>query len=364
MVQLTEVNIYSPDVYTERLPHDVSSCSGARPRCTGTGKPNGPGFWALTKYDDIVTVSQDSATFSSARAGTNIDDLPPDALAMIQTLMLNMDPPKHTLYRRLVATGFTPAMIRKLEPHVRDITTRIIDEVAERGACDFVTEVAAELPLQVIAEMIGVPHEERHMLFDWSNRLIGFDDPEFTTSPEDGRVAATELFMYAHQLASQRKQEPRDDLISVLLQAEVEGEELSEPEFDAFFILLVRGRQRDDAQPDRRRHAGVHGAPGAAPAADRRPIAHAGRGRGDAALGFAADLLPAHRDARHGGPRPAHPRRREGGHVLPLGESRRGRVRERRHASTSAAIRTRTWRSAAAATTSASAPAWRGWRSE
>jgi cholest-4-en-3-one 26-monooxygenase len=153
--------------------------------------------------------------------------------------MLNMDPPQHSMHRKIVATGFTPAMIRKLEPHVRDIATNIIDSVASRGSCDFVTEVAAELPLQVIAEMVGVPHEERHKIFDWSNRLIGFDDPELSTSQEDGGQAAAQLFMYAHELAAQRRNEPRDDLVSLLVRAEVDGEVLSEPAFDAFFLLLV-----------------------------------------------------------------------------------------------------------------------------
>ncbi len=239
MVQLTEVDIYSPDVFTERLPHDVFQLLRREAPVYWHREPSGPGYWALTKYEDIVAVSQDAATFSSARMGTNIEDPPPDSLAVIQTLMLNMDPPRHTLYRRLVATGFTPAMIRKLEPHVREITTRIIDNVAPRGMCDFVTEVAAELPLQVIAEMLGVPLQDRHMVFDWSNRLIGFDDPEFTTSPEDGKQAAAEMFLYAHRLAAERKGSPRDDLISVLMQAEVDAEALSEPDFDAFFILLV-----------------------------------------------------------------------------------------------------------------------------
>ncbi|MHB8684946.1 MAG: cytochrome P450 [Dehalococcoidia bacterium] len=238
-MQLADIDIYSAEVYTERLPHDVFELLRREAPVYWHREAGGPGYWALTKYDDIVAVSTDSALFSSARMGTNIDDPPPDALALLQTLMLNMDPPRHTLYRRLVATGFTPAMIRRLEPHVREITTRIIDNVARRGACDFVSDVAADLPLQVIAEMLGVPLEERHRVFEWSNRLIGFDDPEFATSPEDGKQAAAELFMYAHALATQRKQAPRDDLISVLLQAEVDGEALSEPAFDAFFILLV-----------------------------------------------------------------------------------------------------------------------------
>ena len=239
MVQLAEMDLYDPEIYAERVPHEEFAVLRREAPVYWHREADGPGFWALTKYEDIVTVSQDSQTFSSYRGGTNIDDVPEDALAMIRTLMLNMDPPKHTVYRRLVATGFTPAMIRKMEPHVREVTARVIDSIAQKGECDFVTEVAAELPLQVIAAILGVPHDERHLMFEWSNRLSGFVDPEFTTSPEDGRQAAAELFMYGHQLAGKRRQEPQDDLITTLLRAEIDGQALSEAEFDAFFMLLV-----------------------------------------------------------------------------------------------------------------------------
>jgi cholest-4-en-3-one 26-monooxygenase len=170
--------------------------------------------------------------------GTTINDPSPDGLAMVRTLMLNMDPPRHTAYRKIVATGFTPAIVRTLEPRVREIARKIVDDVAALGRCDFVARVAAELPLQVIAEMLGVPQEDRHRVFDWSNRLIGFDDPEFSTSLEDGRQAAAEMFAYAQGLALERKQHPRDDVISLLMQSEVDGNALTEMEFDAFFILL------------------------------------------------------------------------------------------------------------------------------
>ncbi len=239
MVQQTQIDIYSPDVYVEGVPHETYRMLRHEAPVYRHAEPDGPGFWALTKYEDIVTVSQDSALFSSYEQGTNIPDPEPDALAVIRTIMLNMDPPQHTVYRRLVATGFTPAMIRKLEPHVRKIAAAIVDGVADRGECDFVRDIAAELPLRVIAEMVGVPQEDRNMVFDWSNRLIGFDDPEFTTSPEDARQAATEMFVYAHGLATARKQEPRDDLISVLMHAEIDGDALTEADFDAFFILLT-----------------------------------------------------------------------------------------------------------------------------
>ncbi|HEX5478811.1 MAG TPA: cytochrome P450 [Dehalococcoidia bacterium] len=238
MVTIADIDIYSPATFEHAMPHEMFARLRREAPVYRHGEPDGAGFWALTKYDDIVAVSQDASTFSSAAMGTTINDPPPDGLAMVRMLMLNMDPPRHTAYRKIVATGFTPAIVRTLEPRVREMARRIIDNVAPLGRCDFVTQVAAELPLQVIAELLGVPLEDRHRVFDWSNRLIGFDDPEFSTSVADGQRAAAEMFAYAQQLASERKQHPRDDVISLLMHAEVDGNALTEAEFDAFFILL------------------------------------------------------------------------------------------------------------------------------
>jgi cholest-4-en-3-one 26-monooxygenase len=153
-------------------------------------------------------------------------------------MMVNMDPPQHTKYRRLVSTGFTPKMISAMEPHVRKITRRIVDSVAKRGSCDFVTEISARLPLHVIAEIMGVPQDMHEQIFEWSNKLVGFTDPEYATTPESSQQAAAQMFMYANTLAVDRKANPKDDLVSVLINAEVDGERLTEADFDGFFLLL------------------------------------------------------------------------------------------------------------------------------
>ena len=237
-ITLAEIDLFSPDNFVDGVPHHFYKVLRREAPVYRHPEPDGPGFWALTKYEDIVTVSMDSATFSSWQGGTNIPDLPEDGLAFIRMIMLNMDPPQHTKYRRLVSKGFTPKIVQAMEPHVRTIANDIIDRVAERGQCDFVTDIAAELPLQVILELMGVPVEDRYLVFEWSNRLIGFDDPDYQTTPEQGMVAATEMFMYANQLAVDRKRSPQRDVISTLLQAEMDGEALTETEFDAFFVLL------------------------------------------------------------------------------------------------------------------------------
>jgi cholest-4-en-3-one 26-monooxygenase len=239
MTTTNSIDLFDPGVYAHAMPHEAYEQLRRESPVVWQPEPDGPGYWALMKYDDIVAVSSDNTLFSSWTGGTNIEDLAEDGMAVIRTILINMDPPQHTKYRRLVSMGFTPRMIAALEPHVREVTKKIVDRVAKRGSCDFVTEVAAELPLAVIAEMIGVPEADHAKIFDWSNRLIGFDDPEYHTSPEDGQVAAMEMFFYANAMAVERKANPKNDLVSVLMAAQVDGESLSEADFDGFFILLT-----------------------------------------------------------------------------------------------------------------------------
>jgi cholest-4-en-3-one 26-monooxygenase len=233
------IDIFDPDIYLQSVPHEAFRVLRLEhPVSFQPEPPDGTGFWAVTKYQDVVAVSKDPQTFSSYRGGTNIKDYPPDNLAVIRMLMLNMDPPQHTKFRRLTAMGFTPRMISGMEEYVRRAARKIVDDVIERGACDFVTDIAAELPLIVIADMLGVPQDDRHCIFDWSNRLIGFDDPEFQTSLEDAMVAASEMWAYANGLAEKRKGREGRDLVTVLVNAKIDGEQLTEMEFDAFFLLL------------------------------------------------------------------------------------------------------------------------------
>jgi cholest-4-en-3-one 26-monooxygenase len=241
-MRIADVELHNPDVYVRGVPHDAFRVLRQEAPIyfqKETGDRRGRGYWALTKHEDVIAVSKDPARFSSHRGGTNIEDYEEEDLSAIQMMMVNMDPPQHNQFRRLASTGFTPRMVARMEPHIRAVTSAILDKVAKKGSADFVTSIAAELPLQVIAEMMGVPHEERHKLFDWSNRLIGFDDPEFQTSLADGKIAAMEVWMYASSLAEARRGVKGEDLVSVLINAEIEGQQLSEAEFDAFFLLLA-----------------------------------------------------------------------------------------------------------------------------
>jgi cholest-4-en-3-one 26-monooxygenase len=154
-------------------------------------------------------------------------------------MMLYTDPPRHTRYRRLVSKGFTPRMIGLLEQYLRNRSRLIVDEVIERGQCDFVVDLASELPLQAIAEIMGVPQEDRRLIFEWSNAMIGADDPEFQGGVEGAHNASAALYAYSNDLAKQRRVDPRDDIVTKLINAEIDGEQLTELEFDMFMLLLA-----------------------------------------------------------------------------------------------------------------------------
>ncbi|MGK2947955.1 MAG: cytochrome P450 [Acidimicrobiales bacterium] len=244
-MELTDIDLLDMDRFTEGVPHEWFTHLRANAPVYKHPEPDGPGFWVITKLDDVVACNRDAATFSSDQArggvvGLPERDAPPsEAEQAGGRLMLMMDPPDHTRYRKLVNRGFTPRMIKQLEPHIRDLTDQVLDQAVAKGTeIDFVVDIAAELPLEVIAELIGVPSEERHKIFEWSNRMIGSDDPEYAVSAEEIFNAQVEMFMYAQALAEKRRAEPADDIITALLSAEVDGESLSDMDFNLFFLLL------------------------------------------------------------------------------------------------------------------------------
>ncbi|MGH7779544.1 MAG: cytochrome P450 [Candidatus Binataceae bacterium] len=242
-MNLSEIDLLNPDCFVAGVPHEWFTYLRHHAPVFRHPEPGGRGFWVITRYDDVVAVNRDSETYSSEqkRGGvTALEDLPPEAdLASEGRMMLTMDPPDHTRYRALVNHGFTPRMIGALATGIRAAVGTILDRAIEKRDCDFVLEVAAELPLQVIAQLLGVPFEDRHKLFEWSNRMIGSRDPEYAVSEEIARGAAIEMFMYSGALAAKRREQPRDDIVTALLNSEIEGDRLSEMDFNLFFLLLA-----------------------------------------------------------------------------------------------------------------------------
>ena len=241
-MQIDDINITDPEVYRALDHHEMFKVLRAEDPVHWTEEADGPGFWSITKHEDLTLINRDAEGFSSEANGVNL--IEPDHMDpgydMRGKIMLMTDPPRHTRLRLLVNKGFTPRMINLIEQHLRYRTELIVDEVIERGECEFVTELAAELPLQAIAEIMGVPQEERHLLFEWSNRMVGADDPEYNgDDPEDATNAAAELYMYAATLGEARRANPQDDVVSKLINAEINGDKLTQEEFELFCLLLT-----------------------------------------------------------------------------------------------------------------------------
>ncbi|KUF20021.1 cytochrome P450 [Streptomyces silvensis] len=203
------------------------------------------GYWAVTRHADVKYVSTHPELFSSALNTAIIrfnESIGRDRIDAQKMIMLNMDPPEHTRVRQIVQRGFTPRAVRSLEGALRDRARRITESAlasaAADGSFDFVTQVAVELPLQAIAELIGVEQEDRAKIFDWSNKMAAYDDPEYAITEEAGAEAAMEIVSYAMNLAAARKECPAEDIVSRLVAAEDEGN-LSSDEFGFFVILLA-----------------------------------------------------------------------------------------------------------------------------
>jgi cholest-4-en-3-one 26-monooxygenase len=238
-VSFEDIDLTDSRPFAQRVPHEWFAFLRRNAPVWWQAEADGPGFWAVTSHADCTTVNRDYEHFSSYRNATYLWELPEEELQQQRLIMLNMDPPLHTRYRRLVNKGFTPRMVAQLHDRIHSATDEIIDSVIEQGSADFVTDIAAELPLIVIADTLGVPDEDRHRMFDWSNRMIGTEDPEYQTAGEVAQVASMELYAYASELFAAKRAKPQDDLMSVLTDVEIDGEKLSAFELEMFFLLLT-----------------------------------------------------------------------------------------------------------------------------
>ena len=235
-----------PDIYTERLPvEELAELRKSAPiwwneQPLGVGGFDDGGYWVVTKHKDVKEISRRSDVFSSMtktalpryKEGTVAEHIERGKF-----VLLNMDAPHHTHLRKIISRAFTPRAIELLREELRQRAGAIAEAAAAEGSGDFVEQVSCELPLQAIAGLMGVPQDERKKLFDWSNQMVGDMDPEFESNDAIG--ASIELIMYAMQMAADRNANPRDDLVTKLVQADVEGHKLSDDEFGFFVILLA-----------------------------------------------------------------------------------------------------------------------------
>ncbi len=278
----TEV-VFDPATYTEGVP--LAALARLRgqaavvwvPEIPVLGWPEGPGFWLVLRHAEVESVLRRPGLFSSALGATQIrDPATPQALGYVRRMMLNMDPPEHSRLRRLLSRSFTPRAVAQLEDRIRGHARAICDRVlaGPRGECDFAKDVAADLPLLTLADVLGVPEQDRWLLFDWSNRVIGYQDPDYASSAEfdpargtpmaaealaerpvrdaDGRLpdprtreGMPDLYAYAHLLAEHKRRRPGDDVMSILLaQSDEGGGRVSVAEFEnMFWLFAVAGNE-------------------------------------------------------------------------------------------------------------------------
>ena len=271
MIRPDDINLNDAELFeTEQAPDLLSVLRSQDPVHWSEGGEQWNGFWSLTKYDDVLFVSRNPETFISSK-GIVGAGLRPEAIAELMrsdpavaaqaaggnASIITMDPPRHVKMRRLVNKGFTPRAVNAMEPEIRRVTNDILDTIAGKGECDFVLDVSSQLPLAVICGMMGINREDWPLMFELTNKVLGSGDPEYQTDvPEEqrgtmeaarltgmtGRMKMIEFF--ARTLEERRAHPREDDLVSILLESEVDGEKLTEGDILAFcFLLILAGNE-------------------------------------------------------------------------------------------------------------------------
>jgi cytochrome P450 len=253
-VSLEDIDLSSHDAFVERVPHEWFRTLRREAPVFFNPEPDGPGFWAVTRYWDIREVHRNFAVYSSEVGGTSLEDLEPDQIEARKS-MIDTDPPRHTELRKLIARRFTSRAVKVWEDAVRTVSVRVLDGALPKGEFDFVEEISSEIPMQVFAEILGVPQEDRRLIVDMGDRILGNQDPEYAQPIEPAHrllpfssPVAREMFEFGRKVADARRRNPRGDIISLLVQAD-----LTQREFDVYFVLLAT------AGNETTRHTITHG---------------------------------------------------------------------------------------------------------
>ncbi len=241
MPQTTEfIDLSDHDAFLDGVPHEAFAVLRHEDPVHWNPEPEGRGFWAVTRYDDIRTVHRTPDVFSSEIGGTSLEDLEPEHIEARKS-MIDTDPPRHHELRALVNRRFTPRAVLVWEDQVRKVAREVIDLALPKGEFDFVREIASEIPMQVFAEILGVPQSERREIIEIGDRLLGNADPEYAVADDDSHrhlpfssPAALEMFAFGRRLAEERREDPRDDIMTSLVEAG-----LTQREMDVYFVLLA-----------------------------------------------------------------------------------------------------------------------------
>jgi len=234
------IDIYTPEAYAGGAPHEVFAYLRREHPVFWQETPEGWGFWAVCRHADLVHVAKHPLLYSASLGGVVYEDLAPEQLEMMRDMVLAMDPPRHTAWRRNLAPHFKAKVMAGLEPRIREIVRGILAEAAEVGELDFAHDVCAKVPTQVVGELVGIPEEDRPQLHRWSEQNSGGQDPDIAAyAAEEASTATINMAMYAIGLAGQRREDPHDDLITLMLAAEVDGEPMTDLQFGSFFVQIV-----------------------------------------------------------------------------------------------------------------------------
>jgi cytochrome P450/nitrite reductase/ring-hydroxylating ferredoxin subunit len=248
-----DVDLDDLDVWEQRVPYEWLTLLRREAPLHWQSEPSGAGYWVFTRYDDVVQVSKDWETFSSELGGTSLQDLTPEEIEARKS-MIDTDPPAHTRLRALVNKGFTPRVVNTYEERIRALAAGILARAFEHERFDWVEDVAAEIPMWVFSEIMGLPLEDRRLLIELGDKILGNSDPEVVgrenvasralADPELRKLPfsspfSLDLIEYGRRLGEARRRDPRDDVTTRLVEAEVDGSRLTEHEFGLFFILLT-----------------------------------------------------------------------------------------------------------------------------
>ena len=241
MSQCPLANVLDPDIYAKGMPYDeLKRIRDAGPIHYMQDPTMGVPYWLVTGRAEIDAISKNPGLFSSEARSAMPREIPEDMLETVERHMtINMDPPRQLKSRRIVRATFTPAAVASYESSFRAHAKRIVDAVAHRGECEFVEEVAAELPLLAILELCGIPPEDRKDFFDWTNTMMFYDDPDMAVTETAAVEASVNVISYAMKLAEQHKTEPKDDIIGALLNGTGKEDGMTDDEFGWFFLMLI-----------------------------------------------------------------------------------------------------------------------------
>jgi len=248
----TGFDFTDPDLNLARVPHEeLAALRNSEPISwveqvpearAGMSDASGSGYWAITKHADVLTVSKNSKVFSSRENGVIIrlpETATRESLEATQVVIINQDAPDHTLLRSIISRGFTPRAIGALHEALEERARRIVRDAVATGGGNFVDQVASQFPLEVIGDMLGIPAEDRQKIFDWTNQMTGAEDSDLARADNDPNAAAMEVLVYSMGLAADRRENPRDDIVTKLVNADVDGRGLTDDEFGFFVIALA-----------------------------------------------------------------------------------------------------------------------------